>query len=710
MNFILISLYLLLLITSLSMAVDSSSKFKFSNYFFSFKMSDNEPANTQIGLIPFSNSSALLNLNDQLEFSLVSSTDNLISAKSSLFQIEILKNGIAIKTRPNSVRQNNSAAFNFILYAFHRTNNAKPIARSFVTVSCLSSKSTPLPKSPPKFKKPVYEAQLFENNAPDTLVVHVEATLANLGHLTYHLITAAASTAEFAKGSGGGDIETAAAASFSSLFQIKSDTGEIFVKRTLNREHRDSYSLTVLAMGSGSSSSSSSSERLSSTVQVVVRVMQQNEQIKPQLNALVYNISLAETVDFIKKPVVFRASEKLRSISEPFVFSLTGSMSELNTFEIESETGLVYLVSKLNFEIKQLYRLGLVVRDLSVPSSATYATLNVFVENTIQVAPTFPASFFEFILFENASIGQRVGHVSAAYTTQRVHGSKSKKIFYSLETTGGGLPFRIEPQNGTIYTTQQISKQARSNYEFYVSADQTASVKVKVRVLDLNDNVPEFSKKSISLNISEEVAIGLPLVTLFVVNRDSSSFLEYSIENDGNSNDDTSLGIFSLVRQTPTRVYLTLDRANLNYKKRSAHVVNVKVIDQDGLYSYANVRINVLPNFKFSPRFTKDIYTFELYENAKLGTFVGRVEALALQDSQITYQLFVANAENGLVADDAAVQYAEIRNKNNDFRLDEQTGKQIKKKSYFFLENSFENIKNNMKYNLVILYKKCLII
>jgi hypothetical protein len=636
----------------------SSDKIKFTNYVYTFTSAIGESANSPIGTIYFSNST-VYNSNN-FEYSIISADGN---KTSDLFRLELTKTGLAVHTRQQISSFNNSVNF-FKVYATRR-NDQKIAAKCYLVVRLVDNvRREQAKRSPPTFKRSMYEAQIYENNAPDTIVIRVEASSANFAHLTYHLVSFNDPFAKSISESGFS----------SSPFQIKSDSGEIYVKRMLNREHRDLYVLTVLAIESGL-------ERLNATTQVFIRIMEQNELTLPQTDSTGFNLTLPETTDYIKRPVVFKIADRVlrnsKEPSQPLVYSLSGSMNDLNTFEIDSRTGEIHLVSKLNFEIKPLYKLTVVISDQSMPASSTYSTLYINVENTMLVPPTFQTPFYEFILFENATLNYRVGRVMAYYLPKS--SIKNKHIQYSLETSGHrseSFPFRIDPQNGTIFTTQKLSKYIKQNYEFYVVTtggnNNGASAKVKVRVLDLNDNVPEFAKKSFVLNITEDAAIGLPLLTLTVINRDQTSLLEYSIE----SNDDSDVtGIFTIIKQLPTRVYFTLDRANLNFKKKSIYSLNVRVIDQDGLYSYAHVLVNVLPNFEYSPRFAQDIYAFELYENAKMGTFIGKVDALAVQDSRVVYKMFYANTDNFV---ENGLEYSSVTEddvKNSDFKLDEQTGK-----------------------------------
>lgn len=141
--------------------------------------------------------------------------------------------------------------------------------------------------------------QVYENNAPDTFLIRVEANDdldwgAN-GEIAYYLMGNESST-----------IETASLNKYSSQspFQIKSDTGEIYAKRSLNREQRDEYVLYVLAIDKGPN-------RLSDITKVIIRVLAVSDSslvnsYKPVFERSVYNVSVAETADFIRRPLVLR--------------------------------------------------------------------------------------------------------------------------------------------------------------------------------------------------------------------------------------------------------------------------------------------------------------------------------------------------------------------------------------------------------------------
>lgn len=113
------------------------------------------------------------------------------------------------------------------------------------------------------------------------------------------------------------------------------------------------------------------------------------------------------------------------------------------------------------------------------------------------------------------------------------------------------MPFSIEPANGTILTNGKLVKNyKRYGYEFVVTASLSigkfrtdSSVKIKVKVLDINDLVPEFAQSQYEVNISEVATIGLPLLTLNTKTALEEDQLEYSIELGNQEN------VFSLIKQ-----------------------------------------------------------------------------------------------------------------------------------------------------------------
>ncbi len=654
------------------------NKLKFSKNLFKFKLLEKQPIDTIVGRITFADIDR--NFLEQLNTTLVATRD---MRSNQMFSFD--KQTYEIKTR--QVLDSKSIGTHYLrLYVHDKLNRSSIISFCSIVITVVDSNN-----NPPIFKLNKYEAQVFENNAPDTLVIKVEAIdqdYGENGHLTYHLISNNDDNSRL-KDNLNKRIKEASIGSIP--FQIKSDTGEIYAKRILNREQKDLYILSVVAIDNGQ-------DRLSTIAQLVIRVLPQISQNSPSFDQKEYNLILPENADYTKRPVInqVKASDLNNST---LIYSLYGNLNDMNTFEIDSQNGMIRLVSKLNYELKNYYKLNVIARDLGQPSSAAHTSLIINIEDMNQNPPAFTAPFYEFILFENVKIGSIVGRVFAydretsTFNNNNMN-TNSTKITYSMESSQAeSFPFGIDSKNGTIFTIQKLSKNYKHGYEFYVTAIDirrsssinqsflNSTVKVKVKILDINDIVPEFTKSSYRINVNEEAALGLPLITLNVNNNNNpNSMLDYSFES-GNDND-----MFALIKQNNNRVYLTLERTTLNYKKQSFYDLYVKVMDQDGLYSICNVQINVIPNKNYSPRFTRDLFTFQINENAPKGTLIGNISAFDFDDmnddssNNIIFKL-ITNT-------DQSEEHAKT-----DFYLDESSGKLY-----------VSNILDREKYDSITLY------
>ena len=342
--------------------------------------------------------------------------------------------------------------------------------------------------TPPKFKFNSYEAQVFENNAPDTLLIRVEAYDEDYGEnarITYHL-----AASKFFNENSDDDTTT-----MSNPFHIKSDTGEIYARRILNREKKDFYALNVLAIDNGPY------QRLNSSTQVFVRVLAQRDNA-PKFERDFYNLTLSENADFLQRPVVMtvKALESSSLItnqtdfsldnSNNLIYSLHGSLNDLNTFEIDSKTGEIRLVSKLNYELKNVYQLSVIARDFGQPPCSTHSVLTINIEDMNQNPPVFTAPFYEFILFENVPLGFSVGRVYAFDRESSKMQDKNSNIKYSIVNNGqeqtGQTSFEIDAANGTIYTVRKLNRKNSNNFEFYVMALDTRRNSLN---LNLNSSV-----------------------------------------------------------------------------------------------------------------------------------------------------------------------------------------------------------------------------
>lgn len=112
-----------------------------------------------------------------------------------------------------------------------------------------------------------------------------------------------------------------------------------------------------------------------------------------------------------------------------------------------------------------------------------------------------------------------------------------------LEIVGGneGNEFYLNPDTGMLYTAVMLDAEEKAFYTLTVSAiDQgntgtrkQSSAKVKINVIDMNDNDPTFEKSEISVVIDENEPAGTTVLKVTAKDKDSgeNAYISYSIAN-----------------------------------------------------------------------------------------------------------------------------------------------------------------------------------
>nr|QVK45661.1 G protein-coupled receptor [Proales similis] len=607
-------------------------RFKESKYLFRLLL--HQPAGAVVGVVELSRDDYDLTY---LNFTFEATKD---ISSSSLFEFDSKSFQIRSNAKINSTGQHFFRIYAYDTNYYSANKLGTPITFCSVIIDAIEAVN-----QPPVFNRPVYEGQLIENNAPGSLILKVEAI--NNGYsfnssLIYQIVNS----------------------SFESPFQIKSDTGEIFAKRILNAQLKTLYEFEVLAV-------QNSINGLNATCLVRLHVVPQRDH-KPVFEKQYYSLTIPENKDYSERPIILEAIARDPFNESQLVYSLSGSLNDLNTFEIDASNGSIRLVSKLNYELKHSYKLSVIASTLGQPPSAAHADIEIHIEDINEFPPVFSAPFYEFILFENVPIGHKVGQVNA-YDRESLTRNSSLIKYLIVNRSQAHFPFEIESESGMIYTSAFIKKNDREKYEFDVMALNSqpdadsnhlnSSIKVKIKILDINDEVPKFTRSFYEIHISEDAVPGLPLLTLDVIHKGSK--LKFSIE----SGDEERT--FGLIQQSNRRVFLTLTRSNLNYKRTSFYDLVISVMDQDGLYSICNVQVTIDPSRTHVPRFTKDLYIFNINESAQIGSLVGSINAVSLDiQSSVNYRL-ITNADHLLGESEINPTNSQ---KNPSFRLDKFNG------------------------------------
>lgn len=185
----------------------------------------------------------------------------------------------------------------------------------------------------------------------------------------------------------------------------------------------------------------------------------------------------------------------------------------------------------------QGYNLTLRARDKGIPPRETFKSIVVQLTDLNDNAPVFDREAYEANILETAPVNSPV--IKVKVTDADV--GKNAEVF--LEIVGGneGKEFRINSDTGMLYTAVPLDAELKSYYTLTVSARDQGNVgtrkqtaaKIKINVIDANDNDPLFEKTEAEVTINENEAVGSPVTKVQARDRDSgeNAYISYAIDN-----------------------------------------------------------------------------------------------------------------------------------------------------------------------------------
>ncbi|CAG05499.1 unnamed protein product, partial [Tetraodon nigroviridis] len=284
-------------------------------------------------------------------------------------------------------------------------------------------------------------------------------------------------------------------------FSVEPKTGIIVTSwPNMDREARDQYLVVVQAKDMLGLSGGHSS---STTVTVSLTDVNDNG---PTFQHHVYAFGVPENAAVGTTVGRIMAEDGDIGINAKMSYSLEDSLEESGTFIIRTDPvtqeGVVLLAKPLDFETKRRFVLAAEAvndypdtRFLPLDKFRDRMTLKIIVED-VDEPPVFLHPLYEWKVPENVVVGTAVGSVSA-----RDGDAFDNPVRYSIDRRSDAISaFRIDPNNGTVTVVQPLDRETSAWHNFSAEAKETAqgrlssSVKLFIKVLDINDNVPRLAR------------------------------------------------------------------------------------------------------------------------------------------------------------------------------------------------------------------------
>ncbi|XP_053738823.1 cadherin-6 isoform X1 [Synchiropus splendidus] len=207
-------------------------------------------------------------------------------------------------------------------------------------------------------------------------------------------------------------------------------------------------------------------------------------------------------------------------------------------------------------------------------------------------------------------------------------------VKYVLSGEGAGTIFVIDENNGDLHATRRLDREEKAFYILKATVvNKRTGQKLEpeteftVKLHDINDNEPTFSKEVYIGSVPERSDIGTSVIQVTATDADDSMYgssakLVYSISQ--------GHPYFSVDPNTGV-IRTALGPGDMDREQREHYLVVIEAKDmagqRGGLTGTTMVNISLTDVNDNPPRFTHSIYPFSAPESYKPGTPVGRVKA-----------------------------------------------------------------------------------
>ncbi|XP_050835589.1 protocadherin gamma-A12-like isoform X6 [Serinus canaria] len=292
-------------------------------------------------------------------------------------------------------------------------------------------------------------------------------------------------------------------------------------------------------------------------------------------------------------------------------------------FALHGKTG--HLVTAERIDREQLCRLveKCVLRcELIVEGEMKVYGIDVEIADINDNAPSFKDSDLEERISETTAPGSR-------FPLPDAHDPDSGRNSLQSYELSGDEHFSLAVQAGPggdqrpeLVLAKALDREEAAFHELVLRASdggdpaRTGTARIRVTVLDANDNAPVFNQAEYTVRVPEDVPVGSVLVTVAATDADEGLYghVKYSLKKQT----DMALGIFNLDSESGDIILLR----SLDFEEGDAYELEVQSRDGGGLFDTAKVEITVIDVNDNAPELTVTSQLKAISEDSPPGTVV----------------------------------------------------------------------------------------
>ncbi|KAI4901302.1 hypothetical protein NFI96_030521, partial [Prochilodus magdalenae] len=282
---------------------------------------------------------------------------------------------------------------------------------------------------------------------------------------------------------------------------------EMVLQHELDREHRDELKLVLTAYDGGS-------PKKSSTVQIHIKVLDVNDNT-PVCKQSVYKAEVRENSPVGTVLTTVSAADADEGINGQVSYSFAQASKEArNLFGINSETGSITTLDRLDYETQKSYNLNIKAMDNGGLADTCKVIIDVMDEN--DNPPTIQLMSFSNTIAESSPVGTTVAVINVEDADSGQNGVVQCKI-------NTDIPFKIESSISDYYaliTDEILDRENTAEYNITILVSDQGSPALHsnktltVKISDVNDNAPVFDSEQYRAFITENNSPGVAVLTV----------------------------------------------------------------------------------------------------------------------------------------------------------------------------------------------------
>ncbi|KRK02312.1 uncharacterized protein Dyak_GE19644, isoform C [Drosophila yakuba] len=406
-----------------------------------------------------------------------------------------------------------------------------------------------------------------------------------------------------------------------------SDSGELILQQTLDREQQESHTLIVVA-------ETSTVPVFFAYADVLIDVRDENDNY-PKFDNTFYSASVAENSEKVISLVKVSATDADTGPNGDIRYYLESDTENIqNIFDIDIYTGWITLLTSLDREVQSEYNFKVIAADNGHPKHDAKVPVTIKIVDYNDNAPVFKLPIERLAVFENALPGTVL--INLLLIDPDI---EKQEMDFFIASGDKQAQFQIG-KSGELFIAKPLDREQIMFYNLSIIATDgkfTAKANVEIDVNDINDNTPYCLKPRYHISTNESISIGTTLVEIKAVDFDFQSKLRFYLS--GKGADDFTIGKESGI----LKVASALDRETTPKYKLVAHVQDGKDFTQE---CFSEIIITVNDINDNTPIFSMAQYRVSVPEDAQLNTLITKVHAMDKDfglNRQIKYSLMGEN-------------------------------------------------------------------